>query len=816
MPATLAQPEDASLDADTLRRVEDAVMRLLTLSPSERESDLIALGRDDPAVEREARSLLMHAPNVTQFLATPALGTNLDSLGFDTPQLAEDLSGLVIGAYKLTSKIATGGMGAVYRASRIDGQFEQDVAVKIVKRGMDSDEILRRFVHERQTLANLNHPNIARLIDGGVTGSGRPYLVMELVAGEPIDEYVSTHALDIHARLALFRTVCDAVRFAHQNLVIHRDLKPSNILVTADGMPKLLDFGIAKVLKEGPRLDQTYTLPAERLLTPEYASPEQIRGEIVTTASDVYALGVILYELLTNARPYTITSRTTADLERVVCEQNPPLPSIASPTNTRILRGDLDTITMTAMRKEPHRRYATVEALIADLDRFDSALPILARPDTLSYRASKFIRRNTLACALASVAVVLGAVGVGVYIAQSFRVKHQRDEAYSARDQSEAITSFLSQMLRPPAPIARGRETRVAEVLDHALIQADAELSDRPLVHAAVESSIGRTWLELGEITRAETSVRDALARREAILPPGHHDIAESKLDLAEVLFRKEDYDGAARLAYEALEVHRRLRGDANLDTARCYNTLGAIHRATDQLDEAEADHRNALRIRQEIMKRSTGAEHAKAELDAAESLNNLAVVRRLKGDALEAIERFEQSLELRQRNLPADHPLVIQSETNLGLMYLQRDRFEDAKRLYAKAMPGAERVYGSTSAFFGTTLRNFAQLQLETGDPQSAIPNLNRAIAILSPQLGEDSVGVVLAKAHLLRAYRLTHQFSQGESTAESLDGLLSTVPTLKGQLRAVATHLFEYYDAAGRPADADRWRQRLADSHP
>ncbi len=812
MPATLARPEDASLDADTLRRVEDAVLRLLTLSPSEREWALVALGREDPAVEREARSLLKHAANVTQFLATPALGTNLDSLGFDTPQLAEDLSGVVIGAYKLTSKIATGGMGAVYRAARVDGQFEQEVAVKIVKRGMDTDEIFRRFVHERQTLANLNHPNIARLIDGGVTESGRPYLVMEFIAGIPIDEFVASHTLNFPARLALFRTVCDAVRFAHQNLVVHRDLKPSNILVTPDGVPKLLDFGIAKVLKEGSRLDQTYTSPAERLLTPEYASPEQIRGQIVTTSTDVYSLGVILYELLVGTRPYSLASRTTAELERVVCEQTPPLPSTVSPSNARALRGDLDTIITTAMRKEPHRRYASVEALLADLDRFVNGFPILARPDTLAYRASKFIRRNTLACALTSVA----AAGIGIYIAQSIRVKHQRDEAYSARDQSEAITAFLSQMLRPPAPIARGRETRVADVLDHALIQADSELSDRPLVHAAVESSIGRTWLELGEITQAETSVRDALARREALLPPGHHDIAESKLDLAEVLFRKEDFDGAARLATEALNSHRRLRGEANLDTARCYNTLGAIHRAMSQLDDAEADHRTALRIRQEIMKRSTGAEHAQAELDAAESLNNLAVVRRLKGDALEAIERLEQALELRLKHLPADHPLVIQSETNLGLMYLQRDRFEDAQRLYAQAMPGAERVYGSTSAFFGTTLRNYAQLQLETGDPQSAIPNLNRAISILSPQLGEDSMGVVLAKAHLLRAFRVTRQFSQGESTAASLDALLSTVPTLQGQLRAVATHLYEYYDAAGHLADADRWRQRLADSPP
>ncbi len=313
---------------DLLRRAEEVLFRVLALPEASRAAAVGEACRGDPALAAEVRSLLAHAGRVGGFLEAPALGADfalLPATAGGEADAPDAMIGQTVGRYRIQRRIASGGMGTVYLAQRADDQFTQRVAIKIVKRGMDSEEILRRFRAERQTLAALSHPNIARLLDGGAMGTGQPYLVMEYVEGEPIDEYCDRHRLSIADRLRLFLTVCDAVRFAHQNLVVHRDLKPGNILVNADAAPKLLDFGISKVIapSESPR----ETAPEERRLTPEYASPEQVAGRLVTTTSDVYSLGVILYELLTGHSPYRFPTRTPAEIERVVVDEPTPAPS---------------------------------------------------------------------------------------------------------------------------------------------------------------------------------------------------------------------------------------------------------------------------------------------------------------------------------------------------------------------------------------------------------------------------------------------------------------------------------------------------------
>jgi serine/threonine protein kinase len=381
-----------------------------------------ACGGDD-ALRREVESLLEADSESEGFI---------EQAPFELPRelFAENGSaaGQQFGAYKVISEIGRGGLGTVYLAARADEQYQKRVAIKLVRRGLDTDDILRRFRNERQILAQLEHPNIARLIDGGTTDDGRPYFVMEYIEGEPILTYCETKKLTITGRLQLFRKVCAAVTYAHQHLVIHRDLKPSNILVRQDGEPKLLDFGIAKVLSADDNASFTLTIPALRVMTPEYASPEQIKGGPITTTSDVYSLGVLLFELLTGQRPYKIDNRTPDEIARTIAEQEPTRPShvMASPSgydsrftshHSRSLRGDLDNIVLMAMRKEPVRRYTSVGQFSEDIRRHLEGLPVIARKDTWSYRSSKFVRRHKvgmLGAALVLLALVAGIIAFAI------------------------------------------------------------------------------------------------------------------------------------------------------------------------------------------------------------------------------------------------------------------------------------------------------------------------------------------------------------------------------------------------------------------
>jgi eukaryotic-like serine/threonine-protein kinase len=374
----------------------------------------------DGELRREVESLLESHASAGSFIDEPGLFFSEDELKDDVAAVAP---GHLIGAYRVIREIGRGGMGTVYLAERADQQYEKQVAIKLIKRGMDTDSVLRHFRKERQILAGFDHPNIARLFDGGTTEDGLPYFVMEYVEGLPIDEYCDAHRLGVAERLKLFREVCAAVSYAHRRLVIHRDIKRSNILVTSEGVPKLLDFGIAKILQTDNAAESMLTLTGMRPMTPEYASPEQVRGDPVTAASDVYSLGVVLYELLTGSSPYRLTSHSPREVERAITEQEPTPPSTATPENNRksvraglafanrkSLRGDIDNIVLMALRKEPGRRYQSVDQFADDIRRYLEARPVLARKDTLVYRAGKFIRRNPVLVGAASVCALLALV----------------------------------------------------------------------------------------------------------------------------------------------------------------------------------------------------------------------------------------------------------------------------------------------------------------------------------------------------------------------------------------------------------------------
>jgi non-specific serine/threonine protein kinase/serine/threonine-protein kinase len=432
------------VETDRAEQVAELVESALEREPSEWSAFLAEASGGDSSLRAEAESLLRHQERARDFIEEPAfqMAAELFDDGDGGLQAGQRLDG-----YEIARLLGEGGMGEVYLAR--DVEFGREVAVKLVKRGLGTADVLRRFRHEEQILASLNHPHVARLFGGGKTEEGLPYFVMEYIEGQPVDKFCDERALSTDARLRLFRKVCEAVSYAHRHLVVHRDIKPSNILVTPAGEPKLLDFGIAKLLDPARGHSASDTVTMLGVMTPEYASPEQVRGEPVTTAGDIYSLGVLLYELLTGHRPYHLQSRRPEELARVICEQEPERPSKASlDLGTRIadlkigsshphsafpdpklLRGDLDNIVLLALRKEPARRYSTVEQFSEDIRRYLEGLPVIARKDTFAYRAAKFVGRHKVGVASAALVVLAIIAGLTTTIWQAMIARAERAKA---------------------------------------------------------------------------------------------------------------------------------------------------------------------------------------------------------------------------------------------------------------------------------------------------------------------------------------------------------------------------------------------------
>ena len=493
--------------------IQEKLATALALVGDERVPFLEALAAEDPALHAEVASLLAQEPAMGKFLDTDsARGLHRDA------GAAKEMIGQSLGPYRITALLGEGGMGEVYRASRDDAQYEKEVAIKVVRAGRDSRLVVERFRQERQILANLSHANVASLLDGGVAEDGTPYLVMELVVGEPITDYCRRHGLGITQRLELFLQVCSAVQYAHQRLIVHRDLKPGNIFVTADGVPKLLDFGIAKLLDADAAAtapDPTMTLL--RALTPAYASPEQIRGEPITTAGDVYSLGVVLYELLTGVSPYGPTPGTALELSRAVCETEPRLPSAAlrrlttgdagsaaggvaaGDQQVRRLRGDLDAIVLKALRKEPEQRYATAEGLADDIRRFLAHLPVQARKGTRRYRAGKFVARHKLAVGAATAAVVFITIGV-LGVLREARIAERRFN--DVRQMTHAMIFDVHDAIKALPGSTPARKLIVERALDYLRRIGDEAQGDIGL-QREVASSYERLALVQGQYLQA-------------------------------------------------------------------------------------------------------------------------------------------------------------------------------------------------------------------------------------------------------------------------------------------------------------------------
>lgn len=659
------------------RMIDELFHEAIELPQNRRAEFLASACRGDASLRAEIEKLIDACNKAENFIETPPLLDEI-TIEFARPQTGE----LRLGAYRVIREIGRGGMGTVYLAARADEEFRKHVAIKVVTAGFDHDTIIQRFRSERQILAGLDHPNIARLLDGGTTDGGAPYFVMEYIEGQTIRDYCDTHRLSIIERLKLFRDVCSAVHFAHQNLVVHRDIKPANILVTPDGTPKLLDFGVAKLLSSDAR-GVDLTEATSRMMTPEYASPEQARGETITTASDVYSLGVLLYELLTGHRPYRFSSRSMMEIVEAICEQEPAKPSTAilrtvtspgagrdtevtvtpeaiskardSEPNRlrRELEGDLDNIVLKAMRKEPQRRYASVEQFSEDIKRYFDHLPVIARKDTLSYRASKFTARNKAGVAAAMLVVIALVAGAVTTLWQAHEARQARDKSERRfKDVRNLTNSFLFDFHDAIADLngaTKAREMVVKKAQEYLDSLAQEAGEDRELLW-----ELSTAYLKLGDVQgrpgfsrtgdtgAALQSYEKSLAtrRRLAGLEP---DNAQYQLGLAETLSRFGPIfqvlgkpDAAIEKMREAMEITDRLllqsHDLATFQTAfRNPAFLGDALAETGNYDEALAMYQKSLLIA-ERMDRESFPEQA-VKLRFAVSRERLGFIFGIKGE---------------------------------------------------------------------------------------------------------------------------------------------------------------------------------------
>jgi serine/threonine protein kinase/Tfp pilus assembly protein PilF len=755
-----------------------------------------------------------------------------------------DLRGETVGAYRLIEPLGRGGMGEVYLGERADGRFEQKVAVKLVKRGMDSVEILRRFARERRILARLEHPGIARLLDGGETPDGRPYFVMERVEGESITDYCRARGVALEDRLRLFASCCDAVDAAHRGLVVHRDLKPSNILVTPDGQVKLLDFGIAKLLGEEEG-EIPLTRLGERMITPAYAAPEQILGGGVTVATDVFALGIVLYELLTGALPFDRRATTPHELASRVERESVERPSTTAGRTAgadgagrerqrwaRRLNGDLDTITMKALAHEPERRYPSAAAFAEDIRRYLTSRPVEARPDSRGYRLRKFVMRHRLGVAASSVVAAAVIVALVVSLDQTAAARREARRAAAAQ---AYLTSLFEQV--DPGRSA-GSAPTVRDLLERGSKRLDKDLAQQPELRAEMDALLGRAFDQLGLPDQGEAHWRRALKTWEALFGPGDARTAKAKKGLAISLARQARYAEAEPLfkellaRAEALGDKRELAsmlmnyGQQKVLTGNYAASEALLERAVALLGSAREPDQRALsgalnnlglaywrqgreRAAIDVFERSLAIKTKEGPRsgDAALTLHNLSQLHMVLGE-LDVAERYgQEALALEQALYPPNHPQIGGTLDALGHVAQKRGDRARARALYERSIAIYESSKRPDHPDLAHTLRHLARLSLEEGDTEGAVRLYERALALRRKAFGDRHPEVAESWHDLAVARgRLAPQDIDAalEALRAGLGTLRSTLPADSSLLARELFFLGDVLRLNGRPGEA------------
>ena len=743
------------------KRVEDAFDQALNLDAQARSNWLQILASRDAALADQVQRLLNADSQDDDSLQRP-IQASLNALAgeFDDPWLGRQL-----GPYRIIARVATGGMGAVFRAERSDAQYEQCVAVKLMGSHLIDADARARFRTERQILARMQHPYIARMFDGGELEDNSPYLVMEYVTGMPITEYCTHQALHVEQRLRLFLKVCHAVAYAHRNLVVHRDIKPSNILVDEQGDPKLLDFGIAKLLGDSP---DNATVTVQRM-TPDYASPEQITGQPITTVSDVYALGVLLYEMLSGQRPFQLNGLRPAEMEHVVCDTSPTRPSDVATATTGNLPRDLDAVVLKAMHRDPEQRYSSVQALSEDIQRHLRGLPVDARGQQWRYIASKFVRRHALAAASTAMATLLAG---GALLYHNHSITSERDQARFEADRAKAVTAFLIDIFKQSNPDETDGATVTArEILDTGAQRLQQGLSEQPRIRAELHHSIGmvysylgqydqalpqfaqvstlgaklnaprlqarglagqgRIQFETGQLQDAQASHQQALHLLRTNMPGNSPQIAYVLNDLAEAQFAQGDYARADANNREALDILTRTPATGRDYLSKAQHDLGVSLQIQGQFDEAEHLLRQAL---------DNALQHfGERNSNTLAYMHALAALLHERGHNQEAEKIYLRVLALEKDLLGEDYIDADATMTNLGRLYSDMEQFEQAERFLRAAVAHVHRVRGPDHAYTAYDMINLANLLHQLQRPQEAYDLAAHALEIYSRALPDD-----------------------------------------------------------------------------
>jgi serine/threonine-protein kinase len=775
-------------DRDRRQRIEALFEAALDQPPAQRPGWVAAACGGDATLLAEVHELLAAHALAERLLPSPARPERL----------------AMVGPYRLVRELGRGGMGVVHLAERVDGVFRRRVAVKLLRAGHGDEELIARLVAERQILASLDHPNIARLLDGGLAEGGRPYLVMEYIDGVPLNAYCDEHGLGLEERLRLFCTVARAVHYAHGRLVVHRDLKPTNVLVNPDGTVKLLDFGIAKILDPGA-VDLAHPAPETRtgllLMTPAYASPEQFRGEPATTVNDVWSLGVMLYELLTGRRPFALEGLSLAECGRVISETDPLPPSAVARDSRfrRRLRGDLDRIVLTALRKEPARRYGSADQLADDIDRFLAGQPVAARGDSATYRARKFVRRHRLAVGAAALAVVLPvAYGVSATV-QERRVRLALAEVTVEAQRAERINQLLLSLFEPGRPASATEDSAARAALMNRLGEA-ADGVRHPGERAEMLRALGVVHHRLGDFDRAAGLLEEAVALQRTVHGSRHLAVGGLLAELGDAYRMQGRFEEAERALREALGIERSLLGRDHPRIARDLNDLALVLRDAGDYAAAEPLAREALALRRRLLGEDDPA--------VAASLNDLAALLRRRGAYREALPLYEEALAIRRRAYPGDHWLVAETINNVGIQLRALGDLATAEPLLREAVGMYRRIYGEEHPYTAVSSANLAFLLTQTGELDEAEALLLAALPVQRRVYGASHQqvtylvhrlgAVALARSELERAESLFREaLDDTRSSAPDHPDLgrdhhaLGTLHRMRGRLDSAAWHL-------------------------
>jgi eukaryotic-like serine/threonine-protein kinase len=796
----------------TWDQVKEILALALEQGPEQRAGFIRQACGEDAALRAEVESLLLHHAGADTLLEQSRVA-NVLSFPPDV------MVGKRIGAYRIVREIGQGGMAVVYLGERDDQNYRKRVAIKMVKPGIGTENILQRFRNERQALAALDHSNIVRLLDGGSSEDGSPYLVMEYVEGLPIDQYCDHNQLSIDDRLRLFREVCSAVQYAHQNLVIHRDLKPGNILITREGLPRLLDFGIAKLLNpecfQAPLITQT----AWRPMTPGYASPEQVRGDAVTSASDVYSLGVLLYEILTGYLPYKVSDSSWREIERLVCEQEPPRPSTRVSTDgerlkataetrmaepkqlVRLLRGDLDWITMKALEKDPVRRYATAFELSADIGRHLAHEPVLARPASALYRGLKYVRRHPVGVTVAAGLVLLLA---GFAVTQSFQLRRITRE----RDRANRITGFMEGMFQVSDPsAARGNSITAREILDKASSDIDGGLAQDPELQAQMMYVMGDVYKGLGLFPRAQLLFERSADIRRHVLGPENAETLRSMDDLAWILNQQGHAADAEKLQRETVANRRRVFGEENLDTLKSMSNLAWTLDREGHYAEAEQLERKVLEIRRRVVKID--------DRDSLATMNNLAATLGHQGQYAEAERLKRVVLDVRQRTLGPDHPDTMTSMNNLAFTLQQEGHYAEAEKLQRQTLNAQRRILGPEHPDTLRSMNNLANTLVHEGHLADGVQLQREALGIKQRVLGPEHQDTLWAMNELALTLQVEGQYSEAEKLQrQTLEIQRRVLGSERPNTLSTMSNLAATLNKEGRYSEAEDLQRQTVDT--